>query len=249
MRRVALFVSGGYTEVGGMTYFLRRISSDVSYVRLFPAVRKPAPKKGLDFPAPVGEHSGVTGDQLVSKMILSLKRSLCNGDEYDAVLLIDDGDCRFSDESILREWIADVEKRLHEETGFSRPFFTLIASPEVETWLCADWDNSFGTEYPQDIQRRIRNEASRQRMVSDDEAPELFGMPQKKGGGCSRKLSELLQKILLDISKSSRSFSYSKRVEGQAMLKRIRPEQVAEKCRLFFRPAFLELREWLTVER
>ncbi len=249
MRRVALFASGGYTEVGGIAHFLRRISSGVSYIRLFPAVRKPAPKKGLDFPAPVEEHSGVTGDRLVSKMILSLKNSLRHGDEYDAVLLIDDGDCRFSDESSLREWSANVEKRLHEEAGFSRPFFALIASPEVETWLCADWDNSFGTEYPQDIQRRMRNEASRQRIVSDNEASELFGMPQKDGGGCSRKLSELLQKIIFDISESSRSFSYSKRVEGQAMLKRISPEKVAEKCRLFFRPALFKLREWLTIGR
>ena len=249
VRRVAFFVSGGYTEVGGMTQFLRHISSDISCIRLFPAVRKPAPKKGLDTPAPVGEHSGVTGDHLVSEMILSLKNALRKGDEYDAVLLVDDGDCRFSDASGLRKWIANVEKRLHEEAGFTRPLFTLIASPEVEAWLCADWDSSFGVEYPQDIQRRVRNEASRRRIVADDGEPELFGMPPKKDGGCSEKLSELLQKIFLDICKSSRPFSYSKRVEGQAMLKRIRPEKVAEKCRLFFRPVFMELHEWLTVTK
>lgn len=245
MSRIALFASGGYTEVGGIQQFVERIAPDISCVRLFPVVRKPAPKKGLDRPAPVQEHSGVSGERLVTEMLCALRKAMEKNEIYDAILLVDDGDCRFSDCRCFQNWINETEKRIFEETSCAWPFFVLIASPEIETWLCADWENSFAREYPRDIARRVRVEIARHGILVSGEDLEFFGFPRKNEGGCSVKLSTELQKIFPEICSEAHPFSYSKQVQGQAMLKRIQPENVAEKCRCFFRPVFLEFCESL----
>jgi hypothetical protein len=40
-----------------------------------------------------------------------------------------------------------------------------------------------------------------------------------------------------------RTYTYSKRKNGPDMLRRLRPDKVAETCRRVFRPALLELRK------
>lgn len=78
---------------------------------------------------------------------------------------------------------------------------------------------------------------------------ECYGGPMFNGS-CANKLSEKIQeafmcdeiqRLLFNIGAPVSQCGYSKRMNGSAMLKRIRPEETGRKCRLFFAPTWRKL--------
>ena len=235
---IGYFCSAGFTETGGMGRFLARINPDIEWKRCFPAVNKPGPKLGAK-PVPRPADQGATGRDLERRMMGRLRRyHPCPDPENDGFLLIDDADCRFCDASDaeIEASREDLAARVAECTG--RPFFRLLASPEIEAWLVSDWEEGFGRQYANFAQRlraRLRNE------VLDGETweeVENFGCPLQNGT-CARKLSREIETLVELLAQDGQR--YSKRTDGVEMLRRIRPDRVSQRCRRYFRPVYLEL--------
>ncbi len=237
--RIGYFCTSGYTETGGMEEFLKKLLPTARWERCFPAVIKPAPKLRRERAAtgqvvPLAEprraEAGLTGESLQKKMLGILRTwHVKRSDPYDAYLLIDDADCRFcleedgSRDAVLERWTTwqrGLQKRVQEELGRPVPVVALLASPEVEAWLVADWEQSFQLHYPgmaRELQRRVKERIPQRGLES-------FGCPQKDGA-CTQKLSEVLQE---EVQHGGARFS--KRDDAPYMLMRIRPERVATAC-------------------
>jgi len=234
---VGYFCTGGYTEVGGIQYFLEKINPNIQWERCFPTALKPNPKfKRIDS-APCSEHSGVTGNDLVQKMLERIRHPSFEHDHrYDYILLIDDLDCRFYSKTNqdINEEIIDIAGQVEAALGRKVNFKALFASPEVEVWFVADWTESFGKEYPK-YQHRLRTIVNRiiRNYISNIEQ---FGEPLENGS-CKYKLSEIIQNGF------SSYVRYSKRINGGSMLKRIRPEVVERMCRIYFSDVYWRLKK------
>lgn len=264
--RGGYFCSAGYTETGGMDRFLRKLAPQVDWQRCFPAVSKPAPKLGRSMAQPAERHAGRTGQALVEEMLKRLEQhfrgTACS---LDLVLLIDDADCRFADAAdpagAQHEWEARLSERVRIVTA--KPdlgFHALLAWPEIEAWLITDWEHGFGAQY------RGVAPPLRQHVASCILAPLSWAQVESYGGGlkdgsCQHKLSHHLQETFIDagncrcrpafiehVKRNSPSMplSYSKRLDGAAMLQRIEPARVAQECS-GFRGALTRIRE--TAER
>lgn len=241
MIRVGYFCTAGHTEAGGIARFLRRIDegADLSWERCFPAVQKPGPK--LRRPAP--KHGeGTTGERLVDEMLDRLEKYHRAGSTgaLDIVLFIDDADCRFEgDPAKLVAWMAERTEAVQSSIGKPStriPFVALFASPEIEAWFIADWEQGFGREYA-----HLAGGEKHLRSHVDALLGEFVDDVERYGGGyvngaCADKLSEKLQALLLRLGET-----YSKRTHGQDMLRRIRPAKVADVCGFCFRPALAAL--------
>ncbi len=222
-----------------MEEFLKKLLPTARWERCFPAVTKPAPKlrrerAATGQPAPLAQprqaEAGLTGESLQKKMLDILRTwHTKRPDPYDAYLLIDDADCRFcmeeepSGANVLERWNTwqmGLQKLVQEKLGREVPVVALLASPEVEAWLVADWEQSFQQHYPgiaRELQRWMKENVPRSGLES-------FGCPQKDGA-CTQKLSELLQEQV-----QHRGGRFSKRDDAPYMLMRIRPEKVAAGC-------------------
>lgn len=242
MIRAGYFCSAGHTEAGGMQAFLERIdSSRVTWERCFPAVSKPGPKLGR--PAPRKDHEGLSGTGLVGAMLarLKMRRALAAPGplDLDLVIFIDDADCRFEGQSAaLEAWIADRTADVRAASDRPDiPFVALFASPEIEAWFIADWEQGFGREHARlattDKPLRAQVEALLGGPLSSVEA---YG-GGFVNGGCASKLSEKMRSLLVRLGSE-----YVKSTDGTAMLRRVRAEKIAEVCVDFFRPEWQKLR-------
>jgi hypothetical protein len=260
--KVAVFHSGGHTETGGLLEFLRKLDPHVEWERRFPAL-KPSPKLGLEAPAPAPADSGVTGDDLVDRVIERLTNHPLDRD-CQCVLLVDDADCRFrpGDPPSFDDWCKDVKQRVVQAVGRNVRVHLLLAAPEIEAWLVSDWSQSFELEYREidvALRRHIRTCCLRSDGL-DWEAVEAYG-GRRVNGTCERKLSDDLRDGVQaggacpecappDAPELPRTpFRYSKRVHGARMLARVRPEQVRKQCSQLFAPAWQALRADLGAQR
>lgn len=235
MTIVGYFCTGGYTEVGGIKYFLEKINANIQWERCFPTALKPSPKFNRRVNVPCQEHSGVSGSNLITKMIERIGHPYFEYDKrYDCILLIDDLDCRFykKDDEYIRAWINDIGKQVERALGREVGFETLFASPEVEVWFVADWMEGFGREYQKYdyMLRRVMDKIIKDHMGDI----EKFGEPLENGS-CKYKISEIIQ------SDFNQYVRYSKNVNGGSMLKRIRPQEVEKMCRRYYAEAYWKL--------
>lgn len=224
-----------------MHRFLRQIDTgvDVSWERCFPAVRKPGPKPALGRPAPKHKE-GLSGARLTGEMLDRLARFHRTGTTgaLDVVVFLDDADCRFEgDPEKLAAWTTSQTEAVRAATGqASIPFVAMFASPEIEAWFLAHWEQGFGLEY-----RHLMTGDKPLRAHVEALLGGAVGTVESYGGGfvnggCADKLSEKLRALLTRLGAD-----YSKRTNGQDMLLRIRPEKVAEVCGAYFRPALSAL--------
>lgn len=257
MVRGGYFCTAGYTEVGGIEAFLKKLAPHIAWQRCFPAVHKPGPKLGRGFPEPQAQHAGVTGRRLFSDMLRILSAhhsgSAC---QLDVVVLIDDADCRFAGaaEPLAEQlaWEASLTEQVRTATGNHKlSFHALLAWPEVEAWFLADWDNSFGHRYDQyhqvahPLRRHIETCILHPLGWND---VERFG-GRLLNGSCEQKLSTHLQNafttadpcrchppLQTKLSEHPYPLHYSKRQDGPRLLARLDPAKVAHSTPHFRRP-------------
>lgn len=162
MVKVACFFTGGFTESGAMQCFLQKINGNIFLKQFCP--NKPPRRRIPDVKAQlVKEVSGLTGPGLIKYIYQYIKNHPEELKEFDAVLIEDDLDGRYTMqktegdettkvsaktpefleqcENIKRE----IRMRLGKDADFPVIFFW--ASPEIEAWFLADWANSFGSIY------------------------------------------------------------------------------------------------------
>jgi hypothetical protein len=236
--KVALFHTGGHTETGALQPFLEKISDNLEFERYFPHCKKRGPKFGRLYPTPDPAHSGCTGQTLIRAMfdILSDKTFSI---EADAILLVDDADCRFTSKAEWEWFCNDLRLSIATTYGREIPFIALFAAPEIEAWFVADWNNSFQRRYGKNVASALLRQLKGLN-VPDKFKIEFYGHPELPGGGCTDKLSEKICNAMFELP---HSVSYNKRFDGVEMLRKLNPATVAESCTTYFKPAYNALRD------
>lgn len=254
--KIGYFCSAGETELGAtwsetdprqlaaIDAFLRRIDdARIEWSRQFPARRKPGPKLGR-VSLRDAEHTGFTGLRLTKMMLERLRKHPESARELHAVVLIDDADCRFCEDGALLAWELQLERDVQEATSRPDiPFIALLASPEVEVWLLADWERGFGGHYPT-LQHALGVHLAQSDILGRRPwtQVETYGCPYDHArGSCTNKLSEVIDRLLCAIKSPPpappEARVYSKRTDGPDMLRQVRPDVVAQTCRIVFAPA------------
>lgn len=225
---VWVFSGGGESEVSGLIPILKRICSDHMYERKSPIRRKPGPRASQE------PGYGRTGQSLGQQIEDLLFKSLKSDKSCDLILIIDDLDCH--DPNVRRELFdssigkVDKAKDIEHFVGF--------ASPEIESWIIADWDHSIATDPDfRGCHNQMRHWLSTQKAVPFDQ-PEMFGSFDEEKDSCRDKLSDAIIESSEHCGAQSR---YSKGIHTARFLRRISPEVVSGKC-----PLFRELRIRLT---
>lgn len=246
--------------------------NEVRFIRCFPTGVKQNLKVGRMNTTPVTDKddkvnnvSGYTGERLFDAMIEKLEQFRDNGywdeEQFDYLLLIDDADCRFNGVEDLKQaidqqlqaWQAGVDEVF--QGSRTVPLIVLFASPEAEAWFVADWQNSFRFDYHSAVASQLHHYIH-QNILRGSSVEMFGGAPDFASGqaACRIKLSEEMvaafhripqfgTPIFQDIFHNHpQNRTYSKRVQGPSMLKRIEPEVVAASCTSFFAPVYRQLK-------
>ncbi|MFH1114007.1 MAG: hypothetical protein V1792_08805 [Pseudomonadota bacterium] len=235
-----LFAGGGQAEigtsvgrVGGLVNFFRKWYPDCRFERKTPVRRPPAPKANKKLPA-----HGKTGTSLAREIRERLTLALQYEKPCDVILVLDDLDCRDPNRS-RESLLLAVDSVLGDKT-IER--FVGFAAPELEAWLVADWDHSFGAhpDFRGTRERGMRHWLSTVANVPFDN-PESFGDYDAKRDACSVKLSTMIIESTVQGTHNEGRCQYSKSVHTPVLLLSIDPDVVAERCR----PMFQELHRFL----
>lgn len=270
MNKIACFLTCGYTEAGVMQQFLRKINPNFEYKQYLP--NKTIKRKGM--PKTIDTAiNGLTGEELLNKVYDIISKQKKDVAECSACIIEDDLDGRFN--NWTTEQIHGYQQQITDNVcrllGQIIPVIIMYASPEIESWFMADWNNSFAYVYGKssvvrDVDTKSRSfyvhhlkryidEAVLKRYCNDLTDIEMF---------CSKeevyiKLSDLLISAVTTDSKNlicnlsnanptyvqqilqSRDLVYSKKFHGELMLKQIEPGKIADVCHFYFRDVFYKL--------
>lgn len=220
MAVVWVFAGGGEAELTGLATFLSK-NFPHTFKLQTPIKLKPGPKPGKH------RSPGHTGTSLVQQIHYFLPIALRNG-VCDKILILDDLDCHSLENNYSQKF---VNAALESLSGRPIPVITAFASPEIEAWFVADWENSFKKEFKGDnIKIRIaltkKYRESRLDGTGDIEKPESFSYFSEEKNACAQKLSA----VIVDIVWQKEISKYSKDEHSGRMLQNIDANRVCEKC-------------------
>lgn len=268
--KVACYITGGWTECGAMQSFLKKINSRLDYQQRCP--HKPKyQKRNASLPIPLteirGGHSGLTGSDLVKYLKRDLRKYADTLRTYCAILLEDDRDKR-SPEVLDSEKI-QLQREIKDTLGKDIPLIVFWASPEIEAWFLADWEHSFGRHYGPEGQGLLSSNNNyyfsccfkkyvhKNVLQQFTNCIEDYGFFDNEYIKLSNALIQALEydfpQILSVMEKTEaisaicecytrRVLRYSKKIDGDAMLRALTPEKVAQHCITYFKPAMLALK-------
>lgn len=263
-KRIACFFTGGYTEYLAMKSFLEKINTQLNYIRLCPvsARKSRAAIRGREIGNLRGDTNGLTGKALTDFVLSEVDKDYFKREAYDGIVIEDDKDSRFlikiqggcalANQTEWKEHQKLMQNKLKAK-GITVPIIYFLAAPEVEAWFVADFDNSFGTVYQNQLKAQNGYFMTQfrkylvQEILTDSysEQIESYGYFDGK----YRKLSEELQsalklKTFLPKFKGAppvADIEYKKTDNGSEMLRSIDPEKVAKKCQVFFKDSYYAL--------
>lgn len=270
--KIACYITGGWTECGYMTHFLRKINNDFEYMQRFP--KKNIGKKGKR--RKKFELNGTTGTELIKKAYEDMRKHKDILRNYSAILIEDDMDDKYFKQGAKGRDYSKIEVRKSEITDEIRgilgkecmPVFFLYALPEIESWFLADWENSFGREYALKLLDMnayfsvtfrnyvVKNVLTELYPIEDVEDYGIFEGEYKK---LSDELIASLQAYSYEDSGlknnvqynmrinefiKNNDLRYSKREEGINMLRRLSPDKVASVCGHYFAKTYRELKSF-----
>lgn len=230
---VWVFAGGGEAEVRGLIPFLEKNFPECRFERKTPVGKKPGPKpnKAVSY--------GKTGKSLIEQIKKELPIALRNEPNIcDLILVFDDLDCRDpvrQREKILQEILkipgcAEIEK------------FVGFASPELEAWIIADWDNSLAKSSDfRGRHQRMRWWLSTKKHIPFDN-PESFSEYDQQRDCCQEKLSNALIESTVQDETDRNQLRFSKGLHTPLLLRKINPNEVQRKC-----PLFREMYNYLNV--
>jgi len=223
-----VFAGGGESEMKALIPFLSKHFSGCTFERKTPYRKKPGPKPGKPKTRPsLGRTGKSLVEQIKFELVIALKSGFSN-----LILVMDDLDC--NDQKMREKLFLDAIKTIPgtkdmvKQVGF--------AAPEIESWLIADWDNTFAN----DIDFRSRHENMRwwlsKKKVPFDH-PESFSKLAPERNTCEEKLSELIMEASQRYEGEGR---FSKGTHTPRMLMNVNPDIVCGKCP-HFRDFYLQL--------
>ena len=262
--RIACFLTCGYKEGGAMQAFLKKINNNYEYKQYLP--NKTIKKKG-DSKTICSKISGLTGSALLEKIYSIIKNHTTEITKSSAILIEDDLDGKFYNKtaSYIESEIKSIKDKIYSIIKCDIPIFIFYASPEIESWFIADWDNGFGyiynsSECVSDLDPAAKKFFSHHlqqyinvhilKEYSDD--IENYGYFDEIYYKLSDQIIEAIQTnvkeyitLLSNINKlycnqilCSKDLYYSKKLHGDRMLRNLEPSIVAGKCRRFFSPSY-----------
>lgn len=272
MNKIACFFTCGYTEMDNMRDFLQRVHPGAEYTQFCPN-RTRRRKRGQDSLSKdliEDNLNGLTGDNLLKFVYRFLDENRTLLSRFDAVLVEDDLDEKFSEETVpgvpvsrARIRGGEFENYCSDITGKIRgilqrpelPVILLFASPEIETWFLSDWNHSFGMAYGPEGNRTL-NKGENNYFSSAFKARvwenvlRQYQTHMEDYGYFSGKYSKLSDDIIHELQNFSNQTSvlydrrvwYSKKQEGSDMLAALDPNVVYENCSIYFRSAVDSLR-------
>lgn len=267
-KRIACFLTCGYTEAGAMQAFLKKINDNYEYRQFLPnkTIKKKGEQKTIS-----PKISGLTGSALLKKVYTIIKNHIVEIAQCSGILIEDDLDGKFHDmtTSDIELYTNSIKEKIYSIIGNPIPIFILYASPEIESWFIADWDNGFGYIYNSsgcvttDIDTPAKNFFSHHlkqyinmyilKEYSND--IENYGYFNQIYYKLSDQIIEAIQtdvkeyisslpntnKLYSEQISSSRDLYYSKKLHGDRMLRNLKPSIIANKCKHFFFPVYNEL--------
>ncbi len=261
-----LFAGGGPPEYSGLVKLLQKQFPDYHFERQLPLRHKPIGKPNRD----VLEVKATTGPALLKAISeclsflltrKSLEERLLKNSLCDAILVIDDLDCRRWEglvcndikspgfHQIQNNYIQQVTRSLIQakepldermknrlnEVQFNPQIIVGFASPEIESWIIADWGNCQHRDFPQHQWIRMK-QWLRDVAQLDFDNPELYGGFNPETGVCQVKLSEQIVEASTQaqISQEARQpYRYNKARHSSEILEKISCQKVQEICPLF----------------
>lgn len=122
--------------------------------------------------------------------------------------------------------------------------FIAFASPELEAWLIADWDNTLARDVDfRQSHAGMRHWLSHEKNVSFN-APETFSFYVPSKDACSEKLSE----AIIEASLEKTDNRYSKALHTPRLLQNLDPDVVSKKC-LLFKKMYVYLSDFCQLHR
>ena len=262
-RRIACFFTAGYTELNAMKDFMKKINNTVEYIQLCPTRARRNKEQIRNRHSNQIDQNGITGEALINYIIDFVGKSCFQEEEYDAILIEDDKDNRFltlqsdggavHDKTAWIEFKSKVRKRLGERCP-DLPVIFFFAAPEVEAWFLADFEHGFGSIYRSRLstQQNKLFQVQFRKYINEKILTDKYRDCIEQYGffdGVYRKLSEQLQNALnetdfLDTYSGKpeyQSIRYSKKIQGEAMLRSIEPEIIEPKCNYYFKEGFWAL--------
>lgn len=270
--KIACYITGGWTECGYMTHFLKKINCSYDYRQRFP--QKNIGKKGKA--RKQFKIDGKTGKDLIKYVYEDIRKHKDELKKYAAILIEDDMDDQFFLESkvgrdygLIENRKLEIQNEIHNiiQNPDLKIFF-LYALPEIESWFISDWENTFGTEYKNVLYNmNAYFSTTFRKFVMNTVLTEKFSLDEIENYGyISSEYQKLSDKLILSFQayscspenyKNNREYNirindmikknrvtYSKKVEGINMLQRLEPEIVARSCKHYFSKAYAELKEF-----
>ena len=217
---VWVFAGGGESEIRGLKPFLERCYKDHTFQRKSPIKWKPGPRPH------VMQGLGWTGKGLSKQIEELLSNSLAGKERCDLILVIDDLDCH--DSVALRKLFVKAIESVDGAANIRK--YIGFASPELEAWIVADWDNTIAQDSDfRGCHLKMRYWLSTQKSVPFD-SPETFSSFDQDRGSCREKLSDAIVESSIHCSARER---YSKAIHTARFLQQISPEVVSQKCPIF----------------
>ncbi|MBF0108038.1 MAG: hypothetical protein HQL76_02525 [Magnetococcales bacterium] len=219
-----LMAGGGYSELR-MPLFLQKHFPSCRFERQLPIrQRSPLPYKAGE----KGSLSGLgrTGKSFIPQLRERLQELLQRSDHRpDFLFILDDLDCR--DHKLAQGAIETVLSEMNCDLDCIVGF----AAPEVEAWLVADWDGTFG----RCSKFKGHHVAMRYTLATrgiNFEHPEQFSSMDDSTGSCRDKLSQWLDDAHLQYFSKGH---FSKKEDTPELLMCADPQIIARKAPLFCR--------------
>nr|WP_263012353.1 DUF4276 family protein [Laspinema sp. D3c] len=122
-----------------------------------------------------------------------------------------------------------------DEVQFNPKIIVGFASPEIESWIIADWGNFHHRDFPKHQRIRMR-QWLRDMAQLDFDNPELYGGFNAQKGVCQVKLSEQIVEASIQAQISEgvpQPSRYNKGQHSSEILEKISGQRVQEICPLF----------------
>ena len=204
----------------GLVPLLENMCIEHTFERKSPVRRKPGPRPS-DEPG-YGRTGRSLAEQIEKLLFESLKAKEC----CDLILVIDDLDCH--DRDARRELFDKSIGKVDEAASIEH--YIGFASPEVEAWIVADWDQSVAKDPDfRGCHAQMRHWLNTQKAVPFDR-PETFSNYDRDKDSCRDKLSDAMIESSIYCGAQAR---YSKGDHKARFLRQISPEVVSGKCPLF----------------
>ena len=268
-----LFAGGGPPEYSGLVKLLQKSFPDYQFERQLPQLAQKPIGKPQRFPQPnppTPKIRSTTGRDLLKAIserlsfLLtrnSLQERLTKNTLCDAILVIDDLDCRRWEDSVcndlnspgfkklrssyhqqIHQSLSSTQEKLDEgmkhrlkQVGFNPKIIIGFASPEIESWIIADWGNCQHRDFPNHQWIRMRKWLRDEAEV-DFSNPEPYGGFNPETGVCQVKLSEQIVEASTQAQQSQDSEQlcrYNKARHSSELLETLSCQRVQRKCPIF----------------